>query len=292
MSHDVTLSRRGLIALAGGAAAAGVAGLALPTPARAEESAPAGGPVPVRVMTYNIHAGANAQHVFDLQPQIEVIRESGADIVGMQEVDHHWSARSDWISEVEVMAEALGMFAFFGPILDNDPINPGEPRRQFGCATLSKYPFILTQDHEILRYADGRYAFGFPQVRVNVDGAHVDVFNSHLDYRGDPFIRTGQNADMIRIASQFTGQQILLGDLNARPAQPEMQPLWEHWDDAWLAEGEGPGYTFNAITPDRRIDYILLKNGPQVTNIEVLDTQASDHRPLVADILLRRGRNG
>lgn len=288
----MAFNRRQLMALTGTAAAAG---LTAPTVARAATpSLPpeAAGTVAVRVMTYNIHAGANAWHEFAIDGQVEAIRESGAQIVGLQEVDHHWSGRSDWISEVEYLAEALGMFAFFGPILDDEPLNEGEPRSQFGCATLSSYPMIFTQDHEILRYADGRYAFGFPQVRINVAGAHVDVFNSHLDYRGDPFIRTGQNADMIRIASQFTGPQILLGDLNARPEQPEMQPLWEHWADAWLAAGDGPGHTFNALTPDRRIDYLLLKNGPEVTNIEVLDTQASDHRPLVADIVLPRGRNG
>lgn len=290
----MTISRRHLMALTGASAAAG---FTVPAAAHAAEPATSSRPlqaahtVDVRVMTYNIHAGANAWHEFDIDTQVEAIRSSGAEIVGLQEVDHHWSARSDWISEVTHLADALGMFAFFGPILDEDPPAEGAPRRQFGCATLSSYPMILTRDHQILRYADGRYAHGFPQVRINVEGAHVDVFNTHLDYRGDPVIRIGQNADMIRIASQFTGPQILLGDLNARPEQPEMQPVWEHWEDAWLTAGDGPGHTFNAIAPDRRIDYILLKNGPRVRNIEVLDTQASDHRPLVADLVLPRGHN-
>ncbi|MGD7788926.1 endonuclease/exonuclease/phosphatase family protein [Propionibacteriaceae bacterium Y1700] len=282
----MSITRRGLL----GATTAGALALTAGT-ARAEEPAKAR-EVTVRVATYNIHAGANAEHVFDIEPQAEALAATGAEIIGLQEVDHFWAARSNWIDEVQVLADALGMRSFFGPILDEDPPEPGRPRRQFGCAILSQHPMVLKQDHQILRYADGRYAYGHPQVRINVRGAEVDVFNSHLDYRGDPAIRIGQIDDILRISEEVGGQQLLLGDLNAKPEQPEMAPLFDAFSDGWLVAGSGDGFTFPAQAPDRRIDYVLTRGGPRVVKAEIPETLASDHRPLVADVVLRRGRHG
>lgn len=283
-----SLSRRHLL----GATAAGA--LALSAGALPAQAAPPSNPreVSVRVASYNIHAGANFEHKFAIEPQAAALAATGAEIIGLQEVDHFWDARSDWIDEVKVLAEALGMRSFFGPILDEEPPAPGRPRRQFGCAILTSHPVTVKQDHQILRYADGRYAHGHPQVRINVRGAIVDVFNSHLDYRGDPAIRTGQIADIIKISNEVGGQQLLLGDLNARPQQPEMAALFDTFADGWVEAGQGDGFTFPAHAPDRRIDYILTRGGPRVTAIEIPNTLASDHRPLVADVALLRGRHG
>ena len=48
--------------------------------------------VPVRVMTYNIHAGLDSANRYNLPGIADVIRASGADIVGLQEVDVHWGS--------------------------------------------------------------------------------------------------------------------------------------------------------------------------------------------------------
>jgi endonuclease/exonuclease/phosphatase family metal-dependent hydrolase len=255
--------------------------------------------VDLRVATYNIQAGTGMDRRFDVDRQIETLRALDADIIGLQEVDVHWSARSQWRDLATEIADGLGMKVFFGPIYDFDPLAEGRPRRQFGIAILSRYPILYAENHSITRLStqvpnpQPESAPGFPEVVVNVFGAHVHVYSTHLDFRGDPRIRQMQVADMLRIMSKDEGRrQILLGDLNARPNAPELAPLWGYVGDAWLAGGSGPEMTYPTSAPDRRIDYVTVSPRVTVRSVRVPYTVASDHLPVVADLIVTRGRNG
>lgn len=61
----------------------------------------------VDVMTFNIHHAQGTDGVLDLQRIADVIEASGADVVGLQEVDRHYSARSDWVDQAAALAELL-----------------------------------------------------------------------------------------------------------------------------------------------------------------------------------------
>lgn len=276
--------------------------VAMPAAVRADDTepvVPAARLVDLRVASYNIAAGAGADRGFDVARQIETLTALDADIIGLQEVDVHWSARSQWRDLATEIADGLGMNVFFGPIYDLDPLAEGQPRRQFGNAILSRYPILYAENHSITRLStqvpnpEPEPAPGFPEVVVNVAGAHVHVYNTHLDYRSDPSVRRLQVADMLRIMSEDQGQrQLLLGDLNARPYAPELAPLWEHVTDAWLVGGSGPEMTYPASAPDRRIDYIAGSPRVTVRSVRVPYTIASDHLPVVADLTVTRGENG
>ena len=54
----------------------------------------------MKVLTYNIHHGAGIDGVLDLERIAQVIEQSGADVIGLQEVDNHWSARSNWVTRL------------------------------------------------------------------------------------------------------------------------------------------------------------------------------------------------
>jgi endonuclease/exonuclease/phosphatase family metal-dependent hydrolase len=211
----------------------------------------------------------------------------------------HWHARSQWRDLATEIASGLGMNVFFGPIYDLDPLAEGQPRRQFGIAILSRYPILYAENHWITRLSTQvpnpvpEPAPGFPEVVVNVFGAHVHVYGTHLDYRGDPTVRRMQVADMLRIMSEDQGQrQVLLGDFNARPNAAELAPLWGYVADAWLTGGSGSELTYPASAPDRRIDYITVTSRVTVRSARVPYTLASDHRPVVADLIVTRGENG
>lgn len=73
--------------------AAGLLGTALAPPAAAAAHGP-GQLVPLRVATYNIHAGSGMDNVFDLDRQVAELRSLDADVIGLQEVDVHWGDRS------------------------------------------------------------------------------------------------------------------------------------------------------------------------------------------------------
>lgn len=245
----------------------------------------------VKVATYNIAAGIGADGQFDLDRTASVIRESEADIIGLQEVDVHWGSRSHWIDEVQYLAEALEMQAYFAPIYDMDPAESDQPRRQFGLAVLSKYPILEAHNHEITRLStqepnpEPKLTPGFLEALVHVDGARVWFYVTHLDYRGDPTVREMQVADMQQIMSNRYNR-ILVGDLNAKPDASELQPLFDTFTDTWTAAGDGDGFTFPADTPDRRIDYILAESDLGVQAARVEPSQASDHLLVTGTVTL------
>ncbi|MGW4027524.1 endonuclease/exonuclease/phosphatase family protein, partial [Streptomyces sp. NPDC005009] len=126
-------------------------------PATAAPATAAGAPgahapaVPLRVATYNIHAGAGQDQVFDLDRTAAALRDLRADVIGLQEVDVHWGARSDFADEARALAEKLDMWVFFAPIYDLDPADRDGERRQFGVAVLSRHPVLAAENHEITR---------------------------------------------------------------------------------------------------------------------------------------------
>ena len=263
-------------------------------PALAAAPAAGGKAVPLRVMTYNVHAGIGADGRLDLDRTAAAIRASGAGIVALQEVDVHWSARSNWADQARELARRLGMQVRFAPIATLQPPEPGAPPRQFGLAVLSRHPILHAENHHITRLPTQEPgpvpapAPGFPELVVNVRGVRLHVYATHLDFRPDPAVRAMQVRDMLAVTGQDPAPKVLLGDFNASPQAAELAPLWGPFRDAWALAGTGAGWTFPAHQPDRRIDYVTASPDVRVVGARVPATLASDHLPVVADLLLPR----
>ncbi|MFF5536487.1 endonuclease/exonuclease/phosphatase family protein [Streptomyces cinerochromogenes] len=273
-----------------GAAAPGASAAGASAADRAAGTGPAAARVPLRVATYNIHAGAGEDNVFDLDRTAAAIRALDADVIGLQEVDVHWGARSDFADEARELAVRLRMRVFFAPIYDLPPATADGERRRYGVAVLSRYPVRDAQNHEITRLSTQTPdpvpapAPGFAEVTVRVRGTAVHVYTTHLDYRTDPSVRRAQVDDMLAVLAEDTGPKVLLGDFNAEPGAPELARLWGPLADA-APDG---GRTYPAVDPVRRIDLVTVSPDVAVTGAQTRATTASDHRPVVADLLLRR----
>ncbi|MFZ4162842.1 endonuclease/exonuclease/phosphatase family protein [Streptomyces griseoincarnatus] len=264
------------------------------TPATAAEDATPSGSgapaVPLRVATYNIHAGAGEDQVFDLDRTAAALRDLRADVIGLQEVDVHWGERSDFTDEARALAEKLRMRVFFAPIYDLDPAAEGGERRQYGVAVLSRHPVLHAENHEITRLSTQTPdlvpapAPGFAEIVISVKGVRTHVYSTHLDYRADPSIHAAQVDDMLGILADGRGPGVLVGDFNAEPSAPELAPLWHTLRDA----APDAGLTYPAIAPQKRIDLITVSDGITVTGARTHATDASDHRPVVADLRLPR----
>ncbi|MFB7597816.1 endonuclease/exonuclease/phosphatase family protein [Streptomyces sp. NPDC056160] len=265
-------------------------GAAWPGAAAPRQAAPS---VPLRVATYNIHAGAGEDGVFDLGRTARAIRDLHADVIGLQEVDVHWGARSGYADEARDLARRLHMRVFFAPIYDLPAEPPRTRRRQFGVAVLSRYPVVSAENHEITRLSTQstdpvpQPAPGFAEVAVRARGAVVHVYTTHLDYRADPSVRRAQVDDMLAVLDAERGPKVLVGDFNAEPGAPELARLWGPLADA-APDGGG---TYPAAAPVRRIDVVALSPGIAVTGVREAVTTASDHRPVVADLTVRRPRS-
>ncbi len=243
----------------------------------------------LRVMTYNIQYGGG-----NLDGIAGAIRASAADVVALQEVDVHWSARSNFADQAAALAARLGLQSRFAPIYQLPGDNASAPMREFGVALLSRYPIVKFANHAITRLStqqpEGTPAApmpGFLEATVDVRGMMVRVFNTHLDYRPDPAVRAQQVTESLAIIGDPATPTLMFGDLNAGPDAPELQPLFERLRDSWAAFAD-PGLTYPAAAPVKRIDYVLTSKHFRVRTVQVPDTPASDHRPVVVELVVDR----
>ncbi|QIZ38043.1 metal-dependent hydrolase [Saccharopolyspora sp. ASAGF58] len=245
------------------------------------------------VLDFNIHTGIGTDGRLDLARTADVITRNGADVVGLQEVDVHWSARSGYADQAEQLARLTGMHAFFAPIYDLDPEPGHTERRRYGVAVLSRFPIIRTENHWITRLSTVDPAPvpkpmpGFAETVLATPGGPTHVYATHLDYRPDPAVRRTQADETIRVLDQDPpgSRQLLLGDFNADPGAPELAPLLARMRDGWAAtNGPDGGLTYPASAPQNRIDYVTFAGQLRATRAEVPDTRASDHRPVVVTI--------
>jgi endonuclease/exonuclease/phosphatase family metal-dependent hydrolase len=248
-------------------------------------------------MSYNIQAGRDSSRLLDLDRTACAIEEQRPDIAVLQELDVHWSPRSRHADQAAYLASRLGMNVFFAPIYTLPPDRPGGPDRQFGLAILSRYPILCRHNHSLTRLstqvpdpAPERIP-GFPEALVDVDGVPLWVYGSHLDYRPEPTVRAIQVAEMRAVIERQAGPHILLGDFNAVPEAPELQPLWNgplRYSDALALAGRECELTYPADGPTHRFDYILVSPPIEVAGAWVPAAYASDHLPVVADLCIAR----
>ena len=237
--------------------------------------------IDVKVMSYNIHHAVGQDGVLDLERIAKVIEDSGAEIIGLQEVDNHWSERSQFEDQANWLADRLNMHYTYAPNLDRDPLNPGEHRRQYGTAVLSKYPIIYSKNHPLTKIGNTEQR-GLLETTINIKGHHVKVYNTHLALTPDE--RIIEVRELVKIANESTNPKAIMGDLNAQPHTEEMKSLYGFYKDAFADQNDA--YTIPAGNPNRRIDYIFTSKEIETAHAEVIETLASDHLPIITELTL------
>ena len=236
------------------------------------------------VVTYNIRSGNG-----DLARTAATLRGFGPDIIALQEVDVHWADRSAYADQASELASMLGMQVRFAPIYVLAGSDSSKPQRQFGVALLTKFPVVSFRNDTISRLSTqvqnptAARMPGLLEAAINVGGSIVRVFNTHLDYRADPAVRTTQVREMLGYIGDASTPTIVFGDMNALPDAPELRPLLDRLHDAWPA-ANGAGFTYPAEGPVKRIDYVLTSDHFVVRAASVPTTDASDHRPVVVQL--------
>lgn len=278
---DLIPGRRSVLAAALGA----LGGALAAAPAVAAPSAL----TPVRVLTFNVHHGADADGVFDPERVARVIEGTGPDVVALQEVDRHWGARSDWTDLAAELGRRLRMRHVFGANLDLDPPAEGAPRRGYGTAVLTPWP-ILSWSNTPLPKLAGHEQRGLLRAEIQVRGARLRLAGTHLQHDNSPE-RQLQAARIRELLGDDARRTVLAGDLNARPDAPEIRVLTDLLTDTWTVAGEGDGFTYGSLDPYTRIDYLLASEDVRVVRAAVvgLDPGASDHLPVLADLLVAPG---
>ena len=237
----------------------------------------------MRVVTFNIHHGVGQDGVLDLDRTARTLAAARGDLIGLQEVDSHFSARSDWVDQAAWLGERLGMQVVFGANLDLLPPEPGAPDRQYGNALLSALDVVGWHNILLPRLDDDEQRGLLDVLVAAADGSRTHVLVTHLQHDS----RTARllQVDAIReVVAATQPPVVLVGDLNAQPGRPETRQLTDVLVDAWATAGQGPGYTFDARRPHARIDYVLSSDDLVARAAEVLPSRAADHLPVVADL--------
>lgn len=234
-------------------------------------------PATLRVMSYNIRHGRGLDGQVDLARIAAVIRDVRADVVLLQEVDRG-TERTD---RRDLTAELAALTGMHGVFSRNIPYQGGE----YGNATLSRFPVVAwtNQRFRMLRPGEQR---GLLQVTAAVPGhGRVQFWNTHIDYRPDDAERLSNVTEINALLDRTSDPVILGGDFNDTPGSRVHAALGGRWEDAWLAAGEGDGFTIPADRPAKRIDYLWTPHGSpwRAVRAWVPVTEASDHRPLVVE---------
>ncbi|MGX1027519.1 endonuclease/exonuclease/phosphatase family protein [Streptomyces sp. SAI-097] len=281
------MPRRTLSVLAAGVALVAAASTAQVSAGDRPPAPQAPGARVVDVMTFNIHHAQGTDDVLDLRRVADVIRRSGADVVGLQEVDRHYSERSDWADQPAELAALLGYHVVFGANIDKEPPSAGGDRVQYGTAILSRHP-ITSSDNTWLYKSPGQEQRGLLRATIDIRGKKVEVYNTHLaaSSQADRSRQTAQIVDLIGAKKP----SVLVGDFNALPNAPEAQPLREAYTDAWdgFLPGHGEGATYPASAPTERIDviYATPKVTPLLTRVVTTRPAASDHLPVISKVVI------
>ena len=244
---------------------------------------------PLRVLVYNIHAGMDAAQVPSLDRIAAVIRDAGADIVMLQEVDSVVE-RTGRVDEVAVLDSLTGLHGVFGRSLD---FQGGS----YGIAVLSRWPIVADSVVRLPVFPPQERAGGSHEprsalwVEIAAPRAHLHVINTHLDASRADSARLQEIVEVLRLADdrRRAGDRVLVGgDLNSTPESETQHRVRDAgWQDAWaVCGGVGDGFSYPDAAPRKRIDYLYLGANERCRGAQVIETHASDHRPVL--VLLER----
>ena len=229
----------------------------------------------VKILTYNIHHAnpPSKPGVIDINAIAKVINESGAEIVGIQEVDILVS-RSEMMNQAEKLAELTGMEYYFSKGINLE-------KGYYGTLILSKHKIVGKRRYDLpMPVASENRSLAIVDVQLP-DGKTISVANTHLDLKEEN--RIEQAAFINELGELYSKPLILVGDLNAKPNSKPIKLLEQYF----VRNTKDNKPTSPNVNPKNEIDYIMVLNNVEFSWISyrvIAETYASDHLPLVAEI--------
>ncbi|SET96346.1 Metal-dependent hydrolase, endonuclease/exonuclease/phosphatase family [Myxococcus fulvus] len=236
----------------------------------------------LKFMTWNIHHGVGLDENLNLQRITNTLLASGAHFAGFQDVDRHWSPRSECQDQPALLQQQTGWFMRYSASLDTHAQHCNALyRRQYGNLLLSRYP-ILSDSIGYLYQADDYERRSVLGAEVSIGGTRFTIFSSHLQHGAGSMpetIRAFQAHTLTAFINDYggTGPKILMADLNDFENASSLSSVRNTMQDTWFAAGNP-----SAV----RIDYIFTThNLPVARAIKVL-SNASDHDAVMSWVSL------
>jgi endonuclease/exonuclease/phosphatase family metal-dependent hydrolase len=248
-------------------------------------------PTPIRILTVNTHMGfALFNRRFVLHGLRDAVRETGADVVFLQEVQGTHSRRLARVADYpqmphyEFIADTIWPQFAYGR-------NAIYPHGHHGNALLSKYPIVRHFNHDVS--IDGQEPRGLLHCALHVPGAerplhaicvHLGLRESHRARQLDAL------CELIGAEVPAASPLVVAGDFNdwrdRAHARLEhcagLQEVFAH------AHGR-PARSYPALWPMLRLDRIYIRNVRAHAPLKLPLrpwSRLSDHAPLAAQIEL------
>jgi endonuclease/exonuclease/phosphatase family metal-dependent hydrolase len=256
--------------------------------------------VPLRVMSFNIRFDNPGDGLDAWSARRErvatTIRDSGVDILGVQEAQPHQ------LAELAAMLPELAWFGV-GRNADLSGEHSAIFYRRERFELIDSGTFWLSDTPQVAGSkgwdADYERIVTWGRLRDRLSGRAFHYFNTHFDHVGEISRRESARL-LLRKVDEIAGPRgpvILTGDFNATPDSEPVGILTREggFSDA-LARSEtapvGPDSTWNAfraIEPGRRIDFVFVRGAVSVRSHQIVDRTfdgrfPSDHLPVVAEL--------
>ena len=234
--------------------------LGLAPPAGAEETDS------LVIMTYNIHT-----RNYDVEAIAQVIRESGADIVLIQEVTDYLDR--DLTNAVADVSPYAAVHIY--------------PRLRLGLGAFSRTP-ILNDEFTVFTGDASRQ-----RLQIDAEGRLLTFYNIHLANpthagpRYNPAALTEGVSALLEMIDAEPAPLVVAGDFNTASFSADYQRLADALKDGFGQAGRGLGFTYPAdsLLPVLRIDYVFHSDDLSALQAEVLgDSGGSDHYPVRVEL--------
>lgn len=231
---------------------------------------------PLTIVSYNIHRGLGLDRRRDLDRIADVIAETGADVIGLQEViRENGTAHAD---QATYLADRLGLTLVMGV---TRPHGAGT----FGNAVLTRLPVLASAHYDLSRAA--REPRGCLRVDLVVHGTALHIFNCHF---GLAFRERREQIALLAAfmrAGERRGPRVLMGDFNEWHRGPVSRSLRREF----ASPARRMRRTHPALFPLFKLDRIYWDLELEGREVHVhrsrLARIASDHLPVVARLRLR-----
>lgn len=242
----------------------------------------------ISVMSYNIYHGENPYKpgISNLADVAEIIKNHSPDFVALQEVDSMTERTAGFndgrrINLVHKLEVKTGMKGFFAKAIDYSNGGYGEG------VLIADNQSIQSHHKLMLPIPKGGEDRAVLMVNAKSDNGTELIFaGTHLCHQYTEN-RVAQAKEIVRYFQQSDIPVVLCGDFNFEPGSEPYKIMTEYFYDAAVLYGD-PQNTYSTKEPRIRIDFIFLSKNRswEVKSFEVLDENASDHKPVVGKIML------
>lgn len=235
-----------------------------------------------KLMTFNIQSCKNyITKEFDHTVCSKVIKEENPDILSLNEVRTApivETTHKSWFPQTENISEYTGLSNYyFGRSITLEGY--------YGNSILSKYIIenpIVYNVKDALSHEEKVFYESRSMMVSKIDG--INVIITHMGLANEE--RENAVELLLNILNTLTGPIVLMGDFNMQPDNKLIKVISSKLKsvDSYIKE---PLLTYPSINPTMKIDYIFVSNDIEIIDAHIITKVASDHYPVVANIIVK-----